>query len=575
MNALEADEFSSSLREYLIDSIAVYGGHFAANLGVVELTVALHHTFQTPEDLLVWDVGHQAYAHKLLTGREDLFTSLRKFNGYSGFPKRDESKFDAFGTGHSSTSISAVLGMAEAAYLQGKSERQHIAVIGDGALTAGLAFEALNNAGVSKANLLIIVNDNSMSIDPNVGALHRHLANLRAGSSIQNFFVALGLPYYGPADGHDMETLLATLSAQKQLRGPRVLHVVTMKGKGYPPAELEQTRWHSTGGFDKISGKSEKAPIDERQGEKFQIVFGETLLELARQNQKIVGITPAMPSGSSLDIMMKEMPERCFDVGIAEQHAVTFSAGLAASGTIPFCNVYSTFLQRAYDSVIHDVVLQKLPVIFCLDRAGVVGADGPTHHGVYDLAYLNCLPGITIAAPMNEVELRNMMYSAQINPQGPWAIRYPRGEGNVPDWRKPFVKIATGKARKISEGKKVAVLSLGSIGINVEKALVKLEEEGITPAHFDFRFLKPLDTDALKEILAEYPYIITAEDGCLKGGFGSAVSTFFHEINHAVTLHCLGLPDIIVPHGSTEQLHEMAGISSARIAKVVRELWLK
>lgn len=599
------------LRQYIIDHVSVYGGHFAASLGVVELTVALHYVFNTPDDMLVWDVGHQAYGHKVLTGRKDIFHTNRLYKGVSGFPKRSESPYDAFGVGHSSTSISAALGMAVASEYKKESERQHIAVIGDGALTGGMAFEAMNHAGVSGSNLLIVLNDNCMSIDPNVGALKDYLVDIttsqtynrfrddvwkilgkisRFGPNAQsivgkiesavkayllkhsNLFESLNIRYFGPVDGHDVDHLVKIFQDMKKIPGPKILHCITTKGKGFSLAEKDQTLWHAPGKFDKITGEIHKNIYDEPQPPKYQDVFGKTILELARVNPKIMGVTPAMPSGSSLNIMMKEMPDRAFDVGIAEQHAVTFSAGLATQGLIPFCNIYSTFMQRGYDQVIHDVCLQNLPVVFCLDRAGISGADGATHHGAYDIAYMRCLPNMVVSAPMNEEELRNLMYTAQLNPQGPFSIRYPRGKGVMVDWKKPFRELPIGIGRQVRDGEDIAILSIGTVGNYVTEAFKVLDKEEIFPGHFDMRFVKPLDTEMLHHIFASYEKIITIEDGCLMGGFGSAILEFIADHHYPVQVIRLGMPDRIVEHGEQRQLHEECGYDPKGIVKAVRSL---
>lgn len=554
-------QICDELRQFIIDHVSVYGGHFGAGLGVVELTVALHYVLNTPDDQLIWDVGHQAYGHKILTGRRNDFHTNRLYKGLSGFPKRKESPFDSFGVGHSSTSISAALGMAMASKYKGDTKRQHVAVIGDGAMTGGMAFEAMNHAGVSDSNMVIILNDNCMSIDPNVGALKDYLTDIttshtynkvkdevwhllgkisKFGFSAQdvvskvegaiksallkqsNLFESLNLRYFGPVDGHDVNHLVEVLNDLKDIPGPKILHCITVKGKGYAPAEKDQTKWHAPGKFDKITGEIAKKIPTTPQAPKYQDVFGHTLVELAEKNDKIVGVTPAMPSGSSMNIMMKAFPDRSFDVGIAEQHAVTFSAGLATQGLVPFCNIYSTFMQRAYDQVIHDVCLQDLPVVFCLDRAGFAGADGPTHHGAYDLAYLRCVPNLVVSAPMNEEELRNLMLSGAEH-QAPYAIRYPRGQGVMPDWRKPLRKIPTGQGRIITEGKDLAILSIGHIGNYVLDNAEKFESLGLSIAHYDMRFVKPLDESLLHEVFGKFDKVITVEDGCLMGGFGSAV----------------------------------------------------
>ncbi len=549
---------ANELRQYLIDTISVYGGHFAANLGVIELTIALHYVFDTPDDKLVWDVGHQAYAHKILTGRKDKFHTNRRLNGISGFPKIDESEYDAFGTGHSSTSVSAILGMAIANKLQGKNQH-HIAVIGDGALTAGMAFEALNHAGSEQADILVVLNDNSISIDANAVAIIDY----------ESYFKALKFQYFGVINGHDTNALVDKLSELKNIGGAKVLHCKTVKGKGFAPAEKEQTKWHAPGVFDKISGEIEKKNSNTPQPPKYQEVFGYTLLELAKQNEKIVGITPAMPSGSSMDIMMEALPHRTFDVGIAEQHAVTFSAGLATQGLVPFCNIYSTFMQRAYDQVIHDVCVQNLPVIFCLDRAGIAGADGATHHGAFDLAYLRCLPNIIVAAPMNEEELRNLMYTAQLNPTKPFTIRYPRGKGVMIDWQAPFKEIEIGKSRKITDGNEIAILSVGTTGNLVQEAINSITN--ISVAHFDMRFVKPLDEDLLHEVFGTYKKVITVEDGCLNGGFGSAVLEFMAQNAYQATVKRLGIPDEFIEQGSQKELYKICGFDEEGITKAIKE----
>ena len=551
-------QLCEELRHFIIDNVSVYGGHFGASLGVVELTVALHYVFNTPTDQIVWDVGHQAYGHKILTGRRDNFYTNRVYKGLSGFPKRKESEYDTFGVGHSSTSVSAALGMAVASNYLGLHDKQHIAVIGDGAMTAGMAFEGLNHAGVSETNVLIILNDNCMAIDPNVGALKDYLTDITTSQtynklkddvwkllgklshfgknaqeivskvengikatllSQSNLFESLNLRYFGPVDGHDVDHLVAVLNDLKNIKGPKILHCVTVKGRGYAPAEKgNATTWHSPGTFDKITGQIHKKIYDTPQAPKYQDVFGHTMVELAKQNDKIIGITPAMPSGSSLNIMMKEMPDRAFDVGIAEQHAVTFSAGLATQGLVPFCNIYSSFMQRAFDQVVHDVCIQNLPVNFCLDRAGFAGADGPTHHGAYDIAFFRCLPNMIVSAPMNESELRNLMYTAQLpRKENAFSIRYPRGQGVMPNWRTPMEEIKIGTARKIKEGEELAILTIGHIGNYAVEVCENLEARGINIAHYDMRFAKPLDEEMLHEVFAQFKKIITIEDGCIQG----------------------------------------------------------
>ncbi len=598
------------LRQFIVDNVSVYGGHFGASLGVVELTVALHYVFNTPHDQLVWDVGHQAYGHKILTGRKGVFHTNRMYGGISGFPKRKESEYDTFGVGHSSTSVSAALGMAVASKYKGDSERQHIAVIGDGALTGGIAFEGLNHAGVSDSNILIVLNDNCMSIDPNVGALKDYLTDITTsrtynklkdevwnllgklshfGKNAQeivskiengikstvlsqsNFFESLNLRYFGPVDGHDVDHLVAVLNDLKQIKGPKILHCVTVKGKGFAPAESgNKTTWHAPGTFDKITGEIFKKTYDKPQPPKYQDVFGHTLVELAKQNDKIIGITPAMPSGSSMNIMMKEMPERAFDVGIAEQHAVTFSAGLATQGLIPFCNIYSSFMQRAYDQVVHDVCIQNLPVNFCLDRAGFAGADGPTHHGAYDIAYFRCLPNMVVAAPMNESELRNLMYTASIpRAEGAFSIRYPRGQGVMPEWRTPFEELEIGTGRKICDGEDLAILTIGHIGNYAVEVCDALRAKGTEIAHYDMRFVKPLDERILHEVFSKFKKVITVEDGCVQGGFGSAILEFMADNQYQATLARLGIPDKIVEHGEQIDLHRECGFDPEGIRKAV------
>ncbi len=599
------------LRQYIIDVVSVHGGHFAASLGVVELSVALHYVYNTPYDQLVWDVGHQAYGHKILTGRRDNFISNRKYNGLSGFPKRSESEYDAFGVGHSSTSISAALGMAMAAKYKGEN-RKSVAVIGDGSMTAGMAFEAMNHAGVADTDMLIVLNDNCMSIDPNVGALKEYLTDistshtynklrddvwkllgklpvgknftrdmaskLEAGikgmvNKSSNLFESLNIRYFGPIDGHNITKLVDTLKDLRNIPGPKLLHIVTVKGKGYALAEKDQTKWHAPGLFDKITGEIYKKKFDLPQPPKYQDVFGHTILELAEKNEKIMGITPAMPSGSSLNIMMKAMPHRAIDVGIAEQHAVTVSAGMATQGLKVFCNIYSSFMQRAFDQVVHDVAIQKLPVIFCLDRGGLVGEDGPTHHGAYDIAYFRPIPNMIISAPMNEQELRNLMYTAQLeSTELPFVIRYPRGEGVMPDWRKPLEEIHIGKGRKLRDGKDIAILSFGHPGNFAAAAIRDLRADGLQPAHYDMRFAKPLDEELLHEALQNYEKIITVEDGTVVGGFGSAVAEFMALHGYKNDLKILGIPDRIVEHGTLKELHRECGYDAQGIADAVREM---
>lgn len=559
LRQLKADQLpqlAKELRTFIIDVVATKEGHLGASLGVVELTIALHYVFQTPEDLLIWDVGHQAYGHKILTGRKNIFHTNRQLGGISGFPKRSESEYDAFGVGHSSTSISAALGMAIASQLKGNYNKQHIAVIGDASIASGMAFEGLNHAGVTEANLLVILNDNAIGIDPSVGALKQYLTNVKKGTQKQdNIFEALNFNYSGPIDGHDLDKIISELQRLKTIKGPKFLHIITKKGKGLKQAEENQVTYHAPGKFNAKTGDliSKKEII---QPPKYQEVFGHTIVELAKQNKNIVGITPAMPTGSSLKYMMDQLPDRAFDVGIAEQHAVTLAAGMATQGLIPFCNIYSTFLQRAYDQVIHDVALQKLPVVFCLDRAGLVGEDGATHHGVFDLAYLRCIPNLIIFAPRNEVELRNIMYTAQLGLDSPIAIRYPRGRGVTINWKQPFSKIEIGKSELLKKGKEIAVLSIGTISKNVTTAI-----EGLSVSHYDMRFVKPLDEKQLHVIFKVYKKIITIEDGAIKGGFGSAILEFasVHHYKNAVTI--LGIPDVFIEHGTVNELQE--GLLSA------------
>ena len=611
LNEKELICLSQELRQFIIDNVSVYGGHFSASLGVVELTTALHYVFNTPEDQLVWDVGHQAYGHKILTGRKESFHTNRIYGGISGFPKRSESIYDTFGVGHSSTSISAALGMAVGSKYKKQKDKQHIAVIGDGALTAGMAFEAMNHAGVSNTNLLIILNDNCMAIDPNVGALKEYLTNITTSQAYNkmkddiwklmgklgklgpvaqsvasklegglkstllkhsNLFESLNLRYFGPVDGHDLPNLIQVLSDLKNIPGPKILHCITTKGKGFPLAEQNQTLWHAPGLFDKVTGKIHKKEYSTAQAPKYQEVFGHTLVELAKANPKIMGITPAMPSGSSLNIMMEQMPNRAFDVGIAEQHAVTFSAGLATQGLIPFCNIYSSFMQRAYDQVIHDVAIQKLHVVFCLDRAGLAGADGPTHHGVYDIAYMRCIPNMIVSAPMNEEELRNLMYTAQAKNHGPFVIRYPRGQGVMPIWRNKMIEIPIGQGRIIKEGSEIAILSLGHVGNMAVEACALLKEEEVDVAHYDMRFAKPLDGALLQRIFDKFDKIITLEDGCIQGGFGSAILEFMADNKYTAKVIRLGIPDKVVEHGEQSELYRECGYDFPAIVEAAKSL---
>ncbi|MFT5215164.1 MAG: 1-deoxy-D-xylulose-5-phosphate synthase [Glaciecola sp.] len=552
-------QLAQELRNFIINIVATKEGHLGASLGVVELTIALHYVFNTPEDLLIWDVGHQAYGHKILTERKDIFDTNRQFGGISGFPKRDESTYDAFGVGHSSTSISAALGMAIASQLKGE-KRHHIAVIGDASIASGMAFEGLNHAGVTNANLLVILNDNAIGIDPSVGALKQYLTNVKIGTQKQdNIFEALNFDYSGPIDGHDIFKVISELERLKTVEGPKLLHIITTKGKGLKQAEDNQVTYHAPGKFDAETGEI-YVKAETIEPPKYQDVFGHTIVELAKQNKNIVGITPAMPTGSSLKYMMAEFPDRAFDVGIAEQHAVTLAAGMATQGLIPFCNIYSTFLQRAYDQVIHDVALQNLPVIFCLDRAGLVGEDGATHHGIYDLAYLRCIPNLVIFAPRNEIDLRNIMYTAQLGLKHPIAIRYPRGRGVTIDWKQPFKKIEIGKGIQLKQGKKLAILSIGTIANNVLKAV-----SGFNVSHYDLRFVKPLDKTLLHQIFTTYQNIVTIEDNCIKGGFGSAIIEFASAYNYTIPITQLGIPDVFIEHGNLVQLQKSIGIDTESI----------
>jgi 1-deoxy-D-xylulose-5-phosphate synthase len=603
----QLEEVCKELRQYIIDVVSLNPGHFGASLGVVELTVALHYVYNTPYDQLVWDVGHQAYGHKILTGRRTNFNTNRKYKGLSGFPKRKESEYDSFGVGHSSTSISAALGMAIASRIKQEENRKVVAVIGDGAMTGGMAFEALNNAGGENADILVVLNDNNMAIDPSVGGLNKYLLNISTsetynrvkhdvweglgkldglGKKTRKFiqknqhalkniifkentlFEAFNFRYFGPIDGHDVEYLVKLLDDLKDLPGPKLLHVITQKGKGFKLAEQNQTTYHAPGIFDKETGELHSCGCSIDQAPKFQNVFGETLLELAQNNEKIVGITPAMPTGCSMNLMIKKMPDRAFDVGIAEQHAVTFSAGLATQGMVPFCNIYSTFMQRAYDQVIHDVAIQNLHVIFCLDRGGLVGEDGPTHHGTFDISYMRCVPNLIVAAPMDEIELRNLMYTAQLKENAvPWSIRYPRGCGVIPEWKKPFSKIEIGKGRQLSEGSDIAILTVGKSGVFAQQAIKKLEKKGISTAHYDLRFVKPLDETLLKEVFDNFENIITVEDGTIKGGFGSAVLEFMVQEGYAKKIRIMGIPDRFIEHGSPDELYHECGIDADGIAK--------
>lgn len=600
------------LRDFIIDIVSVKGGHFGASLGVVEMTVALHYVFNTPDDLLVWDVGHQAYGHKILTGRKKVFHTNRIYKGISGFPKMTESEYDTFGVGHSSTSISSALGMAVASqYL--KENRQHIAVIGDGAMTAGMAFEALNHAGISNTNLLVVLNDNCMSIDPNVGALKEYLTDITTshtynrlkddvwkllgklstfgknvqeiGSKVEaavkstllsqsNLFEALNFRYFGPVDGHDVKHLVKVLNDLKDIPGPKILHCVTKKGKGYKPSEQgNQTKWHAPGLFNKETGEIVKVIPKSPQPPKFQDVFGHTMVELAEKNTKIMGITPAMPTGCSLNIMMQAMPDRAFDVGIAEQHAVTFSAGLARQGLVPFCNIYSSFMQRAYDQVIHDVAIQNLQVVFCLDRAGLVGADGPTHHGAYDIAYMRCIPNLVICSPLNESELRNLMYTAQLEKNKfPTVIRYPRGEGVMTEWKTALNEVKIGTGVRLISGDDIAILSIGPVGNQAIKASEELKQEGVSVAVYDLRFIKPLDSNLLHEVFSKFKKIITIEDGCITGGMGSSILEFMATHNYHAQVKMLGIPDRVVEHGTPEELFEECFYDAKALKSTILEM---
>ena len=607
----ELTKVCDELRQFIIDEVSKNPGHLGSSLGVVELTVALHYVFNTPYDRIVWDVGHQAYGHKILTGRRDKFYTNRQFKGICGFPSPKESDYDAFGVGHSSTSISAALGMSVAALMKNEQNRQVVAVIGDGAMTGGLAFEGLNNTSMDKNNLLIILNDNQMAIDPINGGFTQYLIDITTSqtynrlrykayktikklglisdegknriigfnntvkaalSKQHNIFEGLNIRYFGPVDGYDVDNLVKILSDIKDFKGPKVLHLITQKGKGYEPAEKSVTEWHAPGKFCVETGERNVVTPTEPTPPLFQDVFGETLLELAQQNEKILAITPAMPSGCSMTIMQKELPDRVFDVGIAEGHAVTFSAGLAKDGMVPFCNIYSSFMQRAYDNVIHDVALQELPVIFCLDRAGVVGSDGATHHGIFDLAYMRCIPNITIAAPRNEIELRNLMYTAQEFKSGPFVIRYPRGKGYIVDWKQPMKKVEIGKGEQLKAGKDLAVITIGTMAHSAARAIEAVERENeISIAHYDMRFLKPLDTELLHEVASNFKYIVTIEDGVINGGFGSAVLEFMADNNYKLNVKRLGIKDTFVEHGTPEQLYNMLGLDAEGIAKSLLE----
>ena len=572
LKAEDLTHLSKELRDFIINIVATKEGHLGASLGVVELTIALHYVFNTPEDLLIWDVGHQAYGHKILTGRKDIFETNRQLNGISGFPKRSESDYDAFGVGHSSTSISAALGMAIASQLKGK-DKHHIAVIGDASIASGMAFEGLNHAGVTDANLLVILNDNAIGIDPSVGALKQYLTNVKKGTEKQdNIFEALNFDYSGPIDGHNLPLLISELKRLKTVKGPKFLHVITTKGKGLKQAEEDQVKYHAPGKFNAETGELVDKSGLSQQAPKYQDVFGETIVELALKNEKIIGITPAMPTGSSLKYMMKEIPNRAFDVGIAEQHAVTLAAGMATQGMIPFCNIYSTFLQRAYDQVIHDVALQNLPVIFCLDRAGLVGEDGATHHGVFDLAYLNCIPNLVIFAPKDAVALRNIMYTVQLGIDSPIAIRYPRGRGHLLDWKQPFEKIKIGKGECLKEGSKIAILSIGTIAKTIEDVISTSERKNDI-GHYDMQFVKPLDEILLHSIFKTYQAIITIEDGTIIGGFGSSILAFANISNYKHKIVTLGIEDQFIEHGTIDQLRQLQKLDVLSIKKEIENLF--
>ncbi len=564
-------QLAQELREFIIDIVATKEGHLGASLGVVELTIALHYVFNTPKDKLIWDVGHQAYGHKILTGRREIFNTNRQLGGISGFPKRTESPYDDFGTGHSSTSISAILGMALASQIKGSKNLQHIAVIGDASIASGMAFEGLNHAGDTNANILIVLNDNAIGIDPSVGALKKYLTNVKKGTAKdENIFECLNFNYSGPMDGHDLVALIKELKRLKDIEGPKLLHIITTKGKGLKKAEENQVVYHAPGKFNKVTGDL-WPKTSEIQPPKYQDVFGHTLVELAKKNEKIVGITPAMPTGSSLKYMMEQLPDRAFDVGIAEQHAVTMAGGMAAEGLVPFCNIYSTFLQRAYDQIIHDVALQNLPVIFCLDRAGIVGQDGATHHGIYDMAYLRCIPNLIIFAPLNEIELRDIMFTAQLGLNHPIAIRYPRGRGVTLDWKQKFNKIPIGISQELKKGTKIAVLSIGHIG-NMVTDLLKSMHNTDQIGHYNMRFVKPLDNDMLQKIFSTYENVITIEDGCKMGGFGSAILEYANEMHSFVPIRVFGIEDVFIEQGTIEELHKIAKIDISTLKNYINNL---
>ncbi len=608
----QLQQVCQELRQYIVDIVSEKGGHFGASLGVVEMTVALHYVFNTPYDQLIWDVGHQAYGHKILTGRRDDFHTQRKYKGLSGFPKRSESEYDTFGVGHSSTSISAAVGMAVASKIKKEEDRQVIAVIGDGAMTAGLAFEGLNHGSTADCNVLVVLNDNCMSIDPNVGALKEYLTDIttshtynkvkdevwnllgkisKFGPNAQavahkiseslkstlihesNYFESLKWRYFGPIDGHDVDYMVKVMRDLKDIPGPKILHCVTKKGKGYEPAEKgSPTKWHAPGLFNKDTGEIIKITPKSPQPPLYQDVFGHTIIELAEKNDKVVGVTPAMPTGCSLKFMMEVMPERAFDVGIAEQHAVTFSAGMATQGLVPFCNIYSSFMQRAFDQVIHDVALQNLNVVFCLDRGGLVGADGPTHHGAYDIAYMRCIPNMVVSSPMNEEELRNLMYTSQLENQGPFSIRYPRGNGVLVDWKTPLKEIPIGQGRKVKSGNDVAFLTIGPIGNYALKACNELEEQGVSAALYDMRFVKPLDEVLLHEVFGKFKHVITVEDGCIQGGMGSAIIEFMADHGYTAQVKRLGIPDEYIEHGTQDELYAECGFDVAAMVRTALEM---
>ncbi len=604
----------AELREFILREAASNPGHLGANLGVVDLTVALHYAYNTPYDQLIWDVGHQAYSHKILTGRRKVFATNRLYKGISGFPKMAESEYDSFGVGHSSTSISAALGIAVASKLKGEKDRKVIAVIGDGSMTGGMAFEGLNNAGASNADVLVILNYNNMSIDPNVGAISKYFVKMQTSPAYNsmktriwkilgkfngvgptarrvlqkhqqalksvvfresNIFESFGFRYFGPVDGHNVIALTKIFNDLKAIPGPKVLHVVTKKGKGFTPAENDATKWHAAPGkFDIHTGEIFTTTSDTPESPKYQFVFGKTIIELAVLNEKIVGITPAMPSGCSLNMMMKVFPKRAFDVGIAEPHAVTFAAGLAAGGMLPFVNIYSSFMQRSYDQIIHDVALQNLNVVLCMDRAGLVGADGATHHGIFDLAFMRNIPNMTVSAPMDQVELRNLMYTAQLPDKGPFSIRYPRGNGPIIDWKREFQEIPVGKGRKISDGNDLAILSIGHAGNFVVEAASILNKEEITFSHYDMRFVAPLDEEILDKVASKFDTVVTVEDGVIEGGFGSAVIEYYSRSGKSITIIRLGVPNRFIEHGSQEELHRECGFDAEGICNTVRELIL-